>query len=161
MKGRRSFSSHEAGSPVLLAGRGQNLDDLADLWVASWQAAMPGIDFTARRSWFLAYLTDLELKGAKTICAFAGEHLLGFMLLDQARSVVEQIAVWPELFGSGIAARLLDEAKRLCPKGLSLEVNADNPRALRFYEKAAFGGREAGVNPASGLKTWRMHWPGG
>jgi putative acetyltransferase len=162
MKGTpRSISRQDAGASFRLARRGDDVNALADLWVASWQAAMPGIDFAARRSWFLAYLTDLELKGAKTICAFAGERLLGFTLLDQARGLVEQIAVWPELFGSGIATLLLDEAKRLCPKGLSLEVNADNPRALRFYEKAAFGGREASVNPASGLKTWRMRWPGG
>jgi putative acetyltransferase len=121
---------------------------------------MPGIDFAARRGWFLGYLKDLEAAGAKTICAFGTEHLSGFILLDEARGVLEQIAVSPELFGTGVSALLLDEAKRLCPSGLGLEVNADNLRAMRFYEKAGFERLEAAVNPISGLKTWRMRWAG-
>jgi putative acetyltransferase len=141
-----------------LACRGDDFNLLADLWVASWRAVMPGIDFAARRDWFLAYLKDLEARGAKTICAFRAEHLSGFILLDEARGVLEQIAISPERFGSGVGALLLDEAKRLCPSGLSLEVNADNPRAVRFYEKAGFERLEAGINPSSGLKTWRMGW---
>jgi len=143
---------------VRLARRGDDLDRLADLWVASWRAVMPGIDFSARRDWFLAYLSDLEAQGATTICALAADRPLGFVLLDVPRGILEQIAVKPELFGTGIGALLLDEAKRLCPKGLSLEVNADNPRALRFYEKAGFERQGASVNPASGLETWRMRW---
>ncbi len=144
-----------------LAPRGDDLGPLAELWVASWQAVMPGIDFAARRAWFLACLADLEAQGAKTICAFGAESLLGFILLDETRGVLEQIAVAPERFGSGVGALLLDAAKQLCPLGLRLEVNADNARAVRFYEKAGFAVQEAGVNPASGLKTWRMRWPGG
>jgi putative acetyltransferase len=121
---------------------------------------VPGIDFAARRDWFLTYLKDLEARGAKTICAFDGQHLLGFILLDEERGVLEQIAVRPERFGTGVGALLLDEAKRFCPAGLSLEVNADNARALRFYEKLGFERQEAGVNAISGLKTWRMRWVG-
>jgi len=52
----------------------------------------------------------------------------------------------------------LDEAKRLCPAALDLEVNTDNPRALRFYEKNGFLRGESGTNPASGLKTLCLHW---
>lgn len=150
----------KAGSSLRLARRGDDLGRLADLWVASWQAAMPGIDFTVRRDWFLAYLSDIEAQGGETICAFAGKHPLGFILLDCERGVLEQIAIWPALFGTGIGTLLLDEAKRRCPSGLSLEVNADNARALRFYEKSGFERAEFGVNPASGLPTWHMRWPG-
>lgn len=149
------------GAFYRLAPRGDDLDPLADLWVASWRAVLPEIDFAARRAWFLAYLEDLEAQGAKTICAFGAERLSGFILLDAARGVLEQIAVAPELFGAGVGALLLDEAKRLCPAGLSLEVNADNPRAVRFYEKAGFAVKEGGVNPASGRKIWRMRWVSG
>jgi putative acetyltransferase len=153
-----SVPRRETGS-FRLARRGDDVSALADLWVASWQAAMPGIDFAARRSWFFASLGNIEARGAETICAFGGERLLGFILLDQERGILEQIAVSPELFGSGVAVLLLDEAKRRCPEGLSLEVNADNPRALRFYEKSGFERREPGVNRASGLQTWQMRWP--
>jgi putative acetyltransferase len=161
MKAMPSGSSRDPHTASFLrVARCADLSALADLWVASWQAAMPGIDFAARRNWFFDYVREIERQGGATICAFRGEHLLGFILLDQGRGVLEQIAVSPELFGSGIGALLLDEAKRLCPSGFSLEVNADNPRALRFYEKAGFARQEPGVNPASGLKTWLMRWPG-
>ncbi len=156
----RKISRQEAGSSFRLAPRDDDLDRLADLWVASWQAAMPSIDFAARRGWFLAYVSDIEARGGEMICAFAGKHPLGFILLDGGRGVLEQIAIWPALFGTGIGALLLDEAKRRCPSGLGLEVNADNARALRFYEKSGFERREPGVNQASGLPTWHMRWPG-
>lgn len=160
MKGTpRSISRHDAGGSFRLARRGDDVTALADLWIASWKAVMPGIDFAARRSWFLAYLRDIETRGGETICAFDGERLLGFILLDQERGILEQISVSPELFGSGVGGLLLDEAKRRCPCGLSLEVNADNPRGLRFYEKSGFERREPGVNPRSGLQTWLMRWP--
>ena len=145
---------------VRLAPRGTDIDALAALWTASWQAVMPSIDFAARRDWFCGYVTTLEAQGAETICAFDGARLLGFMLLNRQRGILEQIAVRPEFFGAGIGLRLVDAAKGLCPNGLALDVNADNPRALRFYEKAGFERRQAGVNPRSGLKTWRMHWLG-
>jgi putative acetyltransferase len=160
MHGLPSNSQEETGAPFRLSSRGDDLNVLADLWVASWQAVMPDIDFVARRCWFLAYLEDLEGQGVVTVCAFGGESALGFILLDQARGILEQIAVWPELFGSGIASLLLDEAKRRCSSGLTLEVNADNPRALRFYEKAGFERHASGANPTSGLKTWQMRWLG-
>ncbi len=160
MKGMpRNISRQDAGASLRLARRGDDMTALADLWIASWNAVMPGIDFAARRSWFLSYLRDIELKGRETICAFDGHTMLGFILLDCEHGVLEQIAISPELFGSGVASLLLDEAKRRCASGLSLEVNADNPRALRFYEKSGFERREPGVNPTSGLQTWLMRWP--
>ena len=45
---------------------------------------------------------------------------------------------------------LLDEAKRLSPKGLELLVNKDNFRAIRFYEKHGFIYAGEDKNPVSG-----------
>jgi uncharacterized iron-regulated membrane protein len=39
-------------------------------------------------------------------------------------------------------------------------VNIDNPRAVRFYEKAGFETIGEGVNPLSGLATLRLLWVG-
>ena len=54
---------------------------------------------------------------------------------------------------------LLDAAKRRAPGHLMLEVNQDNARALKFYERQGFVREGEGVNPRSGLKTWRYRWP--
>ncbi len=134
---------------------------LAGLWVASWREAMPDIDFAARRPWFLDHLRALEAAGAITICAFDGfNRLLGFVTFDPARAYLDQLAVAPEAKGTGAAHLLLNEARRLSPNGLVLDVNQDNARALAFYEREGFAKIAEGVNQRSGLKTQRLRWPG-
>ena len=139
---------------------GTDLASLAELWVASWQETMPEIDFSARKTWFVDHLNELELAGAVTICAFDGSNrLLGFVNFDPASGYLDQIAVAPDAKGSGAARLLLAEARRLSQGGVTLEVNQDNPRALRFYEREGFEKFGEAVNPISGLKTWRLRLP--
>jgi len=134
---------------------------LADVWMASWRDAMPDIDFAARRPWFLDHLRALEANGAITICAFDGfNRLLGFATFDPATAYLDQLALAPEAKGTGAAKLLLDEARRLSPNGLVLDVNCDNARALAFYAREGFAKTAEGVNPRSGLKTIRLRWPG-
>ena len=110
---------------------------LADLWVGAWQAVVPQIDFAARRSWLIRCVADIEAQGGTTVCAYdSDEDVAGFFLLDLNRAYLEQIAIAPPLFGSGLARLLISEAQRLCPEGLTLDVNADNLRALRFTRKS-------------------------
>ncbi|MGB8898715.1 MAG: GNAT family N-acetyltransferase [Methylocella sp.] len=134
---------------------------LADLWVASWREAMPDTDFPARRPWLLDHLRAIEAAGAITICAFYGSNrLLGFVTFDPATAYLDQLAVAPEAKGTGAAKLLVAEARRLSPNGLVLDVNQDNARALAFYEREGFAKIAEGVNPRSGLKTWKLRWPG-
>jgi putative acetyltransferase len=144
-----------------LAPRADDLAPLAALWIASWQATLPAIDFAARREWLCDHIHAVERRGGETLCAYDRDGALsGFILLDVPAAVLEQIAITPKLFGSGLGAFLLDAAKVRCEKGLNLDVNADNPRALRFYEKHGFIRLSQGVNPHSGLPVWHMRWPG-
>ena len=66
--------------------------------------------------------------------------------------------VAPEAWGAGVALALLDEAKRLSPKGIDLLVNKDNARAIRFYEKHGFVYAGEDKNPVSGKPVNRMSW---
>ncbi len=135
------------------------LPALADLWVAAWQKAMPQIDFEARRAWFGDHLLGLEAGGFRTICAFDAQGImLGFVTVNPKTHDLAQLAVAPDSWGSGVAARLLDAARHLSPRALVLDVNEDNPRAIRFYEREGFAHVGNGVNALSGLKTWRMRW---
>jgi putative acetyltransferase len=140
--------------------------DLADLWVASWREAMPFIDFAARRAWLCRHVPALEAEGALTLCALdapghlASKHLLGFLVLDPAAGYIDQLAVAPCAKGKGVARRLLAEARQLSPKGLRLDVNIDNPRAVRFYEREDFVTVGEGLTPQSGLRTLKMVWRG-
>ncbi|MFV0279332.1 MAG: GNAT family N-acetyltransferase [Rhodoblastus sp.] len=141
-------------------------DALLDLWVASWRATFPTIDFEARRQWFRAHLVECEAQGAILIGAFEdalkpGERkLIGFVLIDPKTGWLDQISVKPNSFGAGVGRELLNAAKRASPSTIRLDVNADNFRALRFYRREGFSRVGAGVNKLSGRETAVLEWRG-
>jgi putative acetyltransferase len=137
-----------------------HLPELTDLWIAAWTQAMPAIDFEARRAWLVDHLSELQGQGAAITCAFdpTTGAMAGFITLDLASGHIDQLAAAPSDWGRGAAAELITDAKRHAASRLRLEVNQDNPRAVRFYEKQGFRRRATGVNPTSGLKTWHYEW---
>jgi putative acetyltransferase len=92
------------------------------------------------------------------VIADGGNEIVGFVTVDPRTLYLDQIVVAPELWGSEIGAALIAAAKRLSPAGLDLDVNTDNARAIRFYEKQRFSISGAGVNPISGKPVHRMGW---
>ena len=143
----------EAHPPTIRAMALDDLVPLADLWVASWREAMPDIDFDARWAWISAVLADpahavlvVEIEGAPQ----------GFAVVDGG--LLQQLVVSPDAKGRGIAGCLLAIVKAQAREGLALEVNQDNPRAVRFYQREGFRMTGAGCNTGSGLATWHMRW---
>ena len=47
--------------------RAEDMPALLDLWVESWQAAYPSIDFRARRGWADSRLAELQRDGARIL----------------------------------------------------------------------------------------------
>lgn len=133
---------------------------MGDLWVASWAKTLPEIDFEARRPWLSSHLDTLAAGGAAIRVACAGESgpVAGFMTIHPGTGYLDQIAVGPAFWGTGAAEALMEEAKRLSPARVALDVNQENPRAVRFYEKIGLAITGEGENPASGRKTFRMEW---
>jgi len=84
--------------------------------------------------------------------------IVGFVTVEPRSLYLDQLVVAPEHWGSGVGGALLDRAKRLSPSGLDLDVNTDNARALRFYQKHGFSIGGTGVNPISGNAVHRMSW---
>ena len=82
----------------------------------------------------------------------------GFVTIDPKTGALDQLCVAPAERGSGLAAALLDEAKRRSPGVVELEVNEANARARRFYEREGFAIVGRGVSPLSGLPTLKMRW---
>jgi putative acetyltransferase len=132
-------------------------DACIELWRRTWQLAYPQIDFSARLGWWRARWRDELVPAATVMVAEAGSGLAGFVTID-ASGYLDQIVVAPEAWGSPLAAALLGEAKRLSPSAVSLLVNTDNARAIRFYEKNGFAHAGEDVNPTSGRKVLRMVW---
>ena len=131
---------------------------LVDLWVASWTAALPAIDFTARRPWLETHLSDLEACGASILAAEDETGLLGFVTIDPATGVLDQLAVAQDRQGRGTGAALVEAAKARSPAGLHLSVNVANPRALALYQRCGFIITGTGTNPRSGLTVLHMSW---
>ena len=133
-------------------------DAAIELWRRTWQTAYPGIDFTARLEWWRARWRGELVPSAEIMLAVAGHELVGFVTVDPRTGYLDQIVVTPERWGTETAAGLVAEAKRVSPAGLDLDVNTDNDRAIRFYNKQGFVVSGAGTNPISGKPLHRMSW---
>ena len=127
------------------------------LWQRTWQLAYPSIDFAARVQWWRERWRNELVPIAQVVVAETAGALQGFVTID-AKGYLDQIVVAPEQWGSPLAAALLDESKRLSPTVVSLLVNKDNARAIRFYERNGFVHAGEDVNPTSGRPVLRMEW---
>lgn len=137
-----------------------NYPAVTAMWVAAWASVMPQIDFAARRKGFAVRLDQHREEGAELYVAVGGdEEVRGLLVVNPGRRYLDQLAVAPGLHGAGLGERLLHLAQERSPEGLTLHVNQQNPRAIRFYEKHGWRRGEGGVNPRSGLPIWLYHWP--
>lgn len=129
-----------------------------DIWTVSWTAAYPAIDFSARRDWIASRLDELERAGALAHVALDGQRIVGLVTIDPATGYLDQLVVATTHQRRGIAAALIDEAKRNAPKKIELHVNQDNARAISFYRKLGFSITGESANERSGAKTYAMRW---
>ncbi len=137
-------------------------DAAVALWLRSWQAAYPSLNFAERLDWWRArWRNELVPSASITIAEAEGAkepEIIGFVTVDPRSFYLDQIVVAPEHWASGVGTALITEAKRLSPAGLDLDVNTDNARAVRFYQKNGFSITGSGVNPTSGKPVHRMRW---
>ena len=138
--------------------RAADEDTAIELWRRSWQVAYPHLDFAARLDWWRERWRNELVSTATIILAEADGEMVGFVTVDPRTLYLDQIVVAPEAWGSKIAGALLAEAKRLSPRGLDLKVNADNARAIRFYQKQGFVITGDATNPRSGAPIHTMAW---
>jgi putative acetyltransferase len=134
-------------------------DAAIELWRHTWQQSYPNIDFAARVPWWRErWHNELVAKASIIVADQAGE-LVGFVTIDGS-GYLDQLVVATEHWGSPLARLLVDEAKRLSPTGITLLVNADNARAIRFYARNGFVHVGDDVNPTSGQPVLKMNWAG-
>jgi putative acetyltransferase len=129
------------------------------LWQQTWQQAYPSIDFAGRVAWWRERWRNELVPNAKIIVAEQANVLIGFVTIDNS-GYLDQLVVSPDHWGSELANALVDQAKRLSPAGVTLLVNKDNARAIRFYERNGFAHAGEDVNPTSGRPVLKMAWKG-
>jgi putative acetyltransferase len=137
--------------------RSDDEDAAIALWRTTWQLAYPDIDFAARVDWWRERWHSELVPNAAIIVAEVAGAMTGFVTIDGS-GYLDQLVVAPEHWGSPLATLLVDEAKRRSPDGVTLKVNADNARAIRFYERSGFVHAGEDVNPASKRRVLKMAW---
>ena len=137
--------------------RAEDEDAAIELWLVTWQQAYPSIDFAARVAWWRERWRNELVANATIIVAEQAQALTGFVTIDGS-GYLDQLVVSPDRWGSNLAAALVGEAKRLSPGVITLMVNKDNARAIRFYERNGFEHAGEDVNPTSGRPVLKMAW---
>ncbi len=139
--------------------RAEDEDAAIALWQRTWQQAYPAIDFAARAAWWRERWRGELVSKANIVVAEQADTLVGFVTID-ATGYLDQLVIAANHWGSALATMLVDEAKRLSPHRITLLVNADNSRAIRFYERNGFAHAGEDVNPTSGRPVLKMEWKG-
>ena len=134
-------------------------DAAIELWQRSWQDAYPDIDFGERVTWWRERWRNELVPQAQILVAEMDGVMEGFVTVDPKSGYLDQIVVAPEAWGTGTAEALLAEARRLSPGGLDLQVNQDNARAIRFYEKHGFAITGEDTNSSGRLTYWKKWRP--
>ena len=149
-----------SAAPTLRPYAAADEDAAIELWRRTWVHHYPHIDFNARLAWWRERWQQDLVPVAHVVVAEMNGSIAGFVTIDPKTMYLDQIVVAPEYWGGAIALALLNEAKRLSPKGIELLVNKDNARAIRFYEKHGFSYAGEDKNPVSGKPVNRMRWRG-
>ncbi len=132
-------------------------DAAIDLWFRTWSQAYPSIDFAKRLDdWRTRWRNEL-VPVAQIVIAMQDERMTGFVTID-SNGYLDQLVVDPDAWGSDLGNALIAEAKTMAPTGITLLVNTDNTRAIRFYERHGFVHTHDDVNPVSGRKVYGMKW---
>jgi len=148
-----------AGTFFLRPYRSDDEDAVIALWLETWQQAYPAIDFAARVPWWRERWRSELVPKAAIIVAQQNGMPVGFVTID-ASGYLDQLVVAPDRWGSELATTLVNEAKRRSPDRITLLVNKDNARAIRFYERNGFVHAGEDVNPTSGRPVLKMEWVG-
>jgi putative acetyltransferase len=137
--------------------RADDEDAAIALWCETWQQAYPAIDFAARVAWWRDRWRNELVPQATIIVAEQLGALTGFVTIDRS-GYLDQLVVGTDHWGSDLANTLIAEAKRKSPDGITLKVNTDNTRAIRFYQRNGFVHAGEDVNTTSGRPVLRMAW---
>ena len=137
--------------------RAEDEDAAIALWLDTWKLAYPSIDFDARVTWWRELWRNELVPNAAIIVADQAGVMAGFVTIDSS-GYLDQLVVAPRHWGSPLATLLVEEAKRRSPDGITLKVNADNNRAIRFYERSGFAHAGEDVNPGSKRLVLKMAW---
>jgi GNAT superfamily N-acetyltransferase len=121
---------------VLRRATGADAAAVADVWLRSYTAALPGVRRAHTDDEVRAWIRDVVVPERETWVAGTGGVVVGLMVLGPGE--IDQLYLHPDWRGRGVGDRLVALAKELFPSGLSLWTFQVNEPAARFYERHGF-----------------------
>src|SRR4029077_12890826 len=100
----------DAGGIALRPYHARDEDAAVALWLRTWQAAYPEIDFAARVDWWRARWRNELLPAVQIVIAEVDGTVTGFVRVDPRTLYLDQIVAAPEFWGLGVGAALIAEA---------------------------------------------------
>ncbi|MGY0490082.1 N-acetyltransferase family protein [Streptomyces sp. WG-D5] len=126
----------EINAPTVRRATGSDATALAEVWLASFAAALPGVRRAHTDDQVRAWFLEVVVPGQETWVATVGGAVVGLLVLDDDE--LDQLYLAPAWQGRGIGGRLVDLAKQRRPAGLTLWTFQVNAPARRFYERHGF-----------------------
>ncbi|MFD3688599.1 GNAT family N-acetyltransferase [Nocardiopsis sp. NPDC058631] len=128
---------------ILRKARAADAPAIADVWLRSFAAALPGVRRAHSDDAVHAWFRDVVVATQETWETWAAVHddrVVGVMVLDGGW--IEQLYLDPVWRGRGVGDRFVQLAKNLSPGGLELRTFQVNHPARRFYERHGFTAAE-------------------
>jgi GNAT superfamily N-acetyltransferase len=156
------MGSAEPAAAVLRRARPEDAAAVADIWLASFRAALPTVRLVHTDDEVRAWIAREVVGQLETWVADAGGEIAGFMALHD--DWIEQLYLRPDWRGRGLGQRFVALAKERSPDGLQLWCFQVNAPARRFYERNGFvpaeltdGARNAEHEPDIRFEWGRPH----
>lgn len=135
-------------APEIRRMEAHEIPDAVAVWARSRWDAQPWLEARMQHSHAddLRHFREVVARSCDVWLAFEEGRLAGLLAIAGGR--LEQLYVDPSHQGRGIGTALLQKARQLSPRGLTLFTHQRNERARAFYERRGFRPVAFGISPA-------------
>lgn len=134
------MESAAPATAVLRRARPEDAAEVADVWLASFRAALPTVRLAHTDDEVRDWIARVVVGQLDTWVAETGGEIVGLMTLRD--DWIEQLYLRPDWRGRGVGQRFVGLAKERSPGGLKLWCFQVNAPARLFYERNGFGAAE-------------------
>lgn len=143
---------------IIRVYRSSDFDAIVALWYRTWHQTFPHLQHPYPYSaWEARFREELVVQGAIWVAEIENQ-IVGFIVMFVDQQWIDQLFVDAQYQSQGIGAALLDQAKAICPQGLTLCTLQENLRARSFYERQGFKPGKKSVNPFNHQPKIEYHW---
>ncbi len=122
--------------------------EILNLWWAAWHSSSGFPHPRPLTEWIPRFTALLEK--TETLVVEDRHVLVGFIMINVAENIVEQIFVLPNRQRSGIGWQLMQLAFMRMPQGFSLSVLETSTGPRQFYESLGMQAGDRHLNPFNG-----------